>query len=217
MTQLNIVFNVDSTLVSIEGPVELAKRLKVSGVEELTELAMSGQESFGEVFKKRFQLYRPSLRDLQWLGRQYLAHITPGAAEIMRALKERGHRLYIVSAGYRLPTLELARTLGIPALHVCAVDIDFDERGTYKKYDDDNILTTDQGLEIVLAEIAKLGPTVYIGDSVRDMDALKVATLVIGYGGAHYRPQVERLAHKYIKESSLMPVLEYVDEVANHL
>lgn len=214
MTQLNVVFNFDSTLTSIEGPVELAKRLKVSGVEELTESAMSGRESFSQVFKKRFKLYKPSISDLRWLNKQYLAHITPGAGELIKALKQRGHRLYIVSASYRLATLGVARALGIPFLHVCAIDIDFDDNGRYKSYDESNILTTDDGLEIVLAEITKLGPTVYIGDSVRDMDALSVADLVIGYGGARYRPEVEKIADQYINDKSLMPALRWIDELS---
>ncbi len=211
MTQLNVAFNVDSTLISIEGPVELAKRLKVKGVEELTELAMSGQESFSELFKKRFTLCQPSRADLEWLSEQYLAHITPGALELVKALHERKHRLYIVSASYRLAILSLAHQLGILLRRVCAVDIDFDDQGRYKAYDDGNILTTDEGLEIVLAEIAKQGPTVYIGDSVRDMDALKVVDLVIGYGGARHRPLVKQRAHHYINQSSLLPALGYID------
>lgn len=215
MTQLNIVFNFDSTLTTIEGPIELAKRLKVKGVEELTELAMSGKESFSDVFKKRFELYKPSVADLKWLSKQYSAHITPGAKELVAELKKRGHRLYIVSASYRLAMLGVAHELEIPFLHVCAVDIDFDDAGKYQSYDDSNILTTDDGLEIVLAEIAKLGPTVYIGDSVRDMDALKVAQLVIGFGGVTYRPEVEKLAHHYIQQQSLAPALKYIDQFAN--
>lgn len=215
MTQLNVVFNFDSTLTSIEGPIELAKRLKVKGIEELTELAMNGQESFSEIFKKRFTIYKPGVADLKWLSKQYLGHITPGALELVGKLRQRGHRLYIVSASYRLAILGLARELGIPFLHVCAIDIDFDDQGKYKAYDEGNILTTDDGLEIVLAEIAKLGPTVYIGDSVRDMDALKVADLVIGYGGARHRPLVEERAHHYIKQPSLLPALKFIDLLAN--
>lgn len=214
MTHLNVVFNFDSTLTSIEGPVELARHMRVKGVEELTELAMSGQESFSQVFAKRFTIYKPGIADLRWLGKQYLAYLTSGAHELTTKLTARGHRLFIVSAGYRLAILGVAHKLGIPSLQVCAVDIDFDDQGRYKAYDEGNILTTDDGLAIVLAEIAKLGPTVYLGDSVRDMDALTVADLVIGYGGARYRPQVEQRAHHYIKQPSLLPALRMIDHFA---
>src|SRR3990167_1453559 len=166
MTQpsiINVIFNFDRTLTTLEGPAELARRKKLPEIAALTERAMEGEESFEDVFRKRFQLYRPTFRDLQWLGDQYVAHITPGARELISALDAEGHRSFIVSAGYRGAILKVAQVLGIPALNVCAVDIEFDGNGNFIAYDEGNILTTDRGVETVLAEIARSGPSIYVG------------------------------------------------------
>ena len=207
---MNIIFNFDRTLTTIEGPVELAKRKKIPEIATLTERAMEGEEPFEDVFRKRFQLYRPSLGDIKWLGEQYVANITPGAHELIQMIQAEGDQVFIVSAGYRGAILKVAQALGIPALHVCAVDIEFDAQGNFIGFDEGNILTTDRGLEMVLAEIARSGPSVYIGDSVRDLDAIGSVDLMIGYGGAKYRPAVEARAHVYIREPSLLAALPHI-------
>ncbi|MBI2590122.1 HAD-IB family phosphatase [Candidatus Berkelbacteria bacterium] len=209
-TIFNIAFNCDSTLVSIEGPVELARRLKVQGIDELTEQAMQGEASFTEVFRRRFELLQPSLPDVQWLGSRYLETIVPGAREVIQTLKDQGHRIYLIAPGYRTAILKLAKYLGIPSLNVCAVDIEFDSVGKYLSFDEDNILTTDEGIPMVLAEIAKLGPTIYIGDSVRDLDTRSVVDLFIGFGGVRFRQKVADEAEVYVKTPNFLPVLAHI-------
>lgn len=206
----NIIFNCDSTLVTIEGPDVLARRKGVKGVAELTERAMSGGESFADIFRRRFQLLAPSLADTQWLGSQYVQHVIPDAKATVSALQADGHCVFIVSASYRPAILQLARHLGIPSLNICAVDLDFSPTGEYRGYDEDNILTTDAGIQIVTAEIAKSGLTIYVGDSVRDLDALPSVDAFIGFGGTHYRSEVETRADFSIKAPTLLPVVDFV-------
>lgn len=210
----NVVFNCDSTLVKIEGPTELGRRKKIAEIENLTERAMRGEDSFFDVFRKRFDLYRPTLEDINWLGNEYVLSLVDGVPELIEELKNLGGQIYIVSAGYRPAILRLAKHLGVPAHHVCAVDVSFDKSGNYEDCDLDNILTTDIGTKMVLAEIAKSGPTVYIGDSVRDLDAKDVVDLFIGFGGVKVRPAVKEKAEVFIESTSLLPAL---DEIKKHL
>lgn len=209
-TIANIVFNCDSTLVTIEGPIEIARRKKINQIEDLTERAMRGEDSFYEVFRKRFDLYRPNLEDINWLGEEYIKNLTPGAKDLIKKIHSKGAQTYIVSAGYRPAILRLAKHLGIPAHHVCAVDIGFDKSGDYEACDLDNILTTDEGTKMVLAEIAKSGPTVYIGDSVRDMDAKEVIDLFIGFGGVRVRPEVKQKSEVFIDTPNILPVFDQI-------
>lgn len=209
-TIANIVFNCDSTLVTIEGPIEIARRKKINQIEDLTERAMRGEDSFYEVFRKRFDLYRPNLEDINWLGEEYIKNLTPGGKDLIKKIHSKGAQTYIVSAGYRPAILRLAKHLDIPAHHVCAVDISFDKSGDYEACDLDNILTTDEGTKMVLAEIAKSGPTVYIGDSVRDMDAKEVIDLFIGFGGVRVRPEVKQKAEVFIDTPNILPVFDQI-------
>lgn len=206
----NIIFNCDSTLVTIEGPDELARRKGVRGVAELTERAMSGDESFAEVFRRRFELLAPTFAEIQWLGNQYVSQVIPDAKLTVQTLQAQGNAVYIVSASYRPAIRVLAKHLGIPSLHICAVDLEFSEDGSYLGYDEDNILTTDAGIQIVTAEIAKQGTTIYVGDSVRDLDAIVSVDAFVGFGGARRRPQVEAKSDLYISTPTLLPVVEFV-------
>ncbi|KKS20105.1 MAG: hypothetical protein UU77_C0032G0010 [candidate division WWE3 bacterium GW2011_GWC1_41_7] len=92
-----IVFDCDSTLVTIEGADELAKKNGVyKKVTELTQRAMNGQLDFNTAFKERWDLIKPTIRDLEWLGEQYINNITLGAKEMVAECMERGIEVFII-------------------------------------------------------------------------------------------------------------------------
>lgn len=213
MTPLRVVFNWDSTLVTIEGSAALAEHKGIDGVAELTNQAMNGEASIQDVFRQRFALLRPTLKDLEWLAGTYAAHTTPGAREIVAHLTEAGHQVFVVSAAYRTAILEPAKQLGIQSHRICAVDVLFDEQGE-AHYDAENVLASDGGMEVVLAEIAKAGPTIYIGDSVPDAQAGGAVDLFIGFGGVIPRDEVASLSPIYVREPTLMAVAAHIDAFA---
>lgn len=215
MALLRVVFNWDSTLVTIEGSIALAKHKGIAGVEDLMNQAMNGEISLRDTFLKRFDLLRPTLKDMRWLSNEYAAHITPGAKEVITALCADGHEIYIVSSADRTSLIEPAVKLGIPALNICAVDILFDEQGEHARADMENVLVSDGGMELVLAEIAKGGPTIYVGDSVPDAQASAAVDFFIGFGGVVPRDEVAKSASVYVREPTLLPVLGHVRKFAN--
>ncbi len=210
--QVNVAFNFDSTLVTIEGPVVLAQRkgMDAEQVARIMEDALNSDESFRTVFERRFELYRPSLSDIAWLSDQYAENIVPGAKEAIDALKAMGCRIFIVSASYRPAILKTARALGISALGVCAVDLEFTADGQYRSYDADNVLITDEGQGMVLAEIGKSGPVIFVADAVRDLRQQSVVDCFIGFGGVRYNEIVKKKADTYIEGTSLGPVVDAV-------
>ena len=55
----NVIFDLDSTLVSIEGIDELGRMVgKESEIQKLTDAAMRGDVTLEEVFEKRLQIIR---------------------------------------------------------------------------------------------------------------------------------------------------------------
>jgi len=210
--ELQVVFNFDSTLVTIEGPVALARRKGVprQQIDEILQEAVHSNESFQSVFERRFELYRPSQSDIAWLCDQYADNMTPGAQEAVVELKAMGCRIYIVSASYRQAMLKTARMLGISPLNVCAVDLEFDADGQYQSYDPENILITDEGQGMVLAEIGKRGPVVFVADATRDARQRQFANYFIGFGGVHENAEVEQSADAYVSERSLLPVISHI-------
>ncbi|MCA9388445.1 HAD-IB family phosphatase [Candidatus Berkelbacteria bacterium] len=205
--QIQIVFNFDSTLVAIEGTFELAKRkgIDAKAIEAARDSIIEGQEAFNQSFVRRFEQYRPSFSDIAWLAEAYYKAIVPEAKDVIAELKKMGCQIHIVSSSYRPAILKTARALGIEPFRVCAVDLEFDEVGNYQSFDDDNILTSIEGYKIVLAEIAKLGPVVYIGDSVRDLEVSQDVDLFVGFGGIIANKQVEQQSDTYIVSLKSLP------------
>jgi phosphoserine phosphatase len=74
-----VVFDCDSTIVSIEGIDELARlNGQYNEIEKLTSKAMNGSVSFEQVFELRLKKINPSIQDLFRVGELYISNITPG-------------------------------------------------------------------------------------------------------------------------------------------
>jgi phosphoserine phosphatase len=190
----------------------MAERKKIGRavIEQFTKQALAGNQPFREVFEQRFKLFRPSFSDIAWLAQEYLSHITPGAKEAVAALQASGHRVSIVSASYRPAILGVAKYLAISALDVCAIDLEFAADGSYANFDADNILITDEGQGMVLAEIRKRGPVVFVADAERDARQRPLVDCFIGFGGVRASARVAAQSDMYIKELSLFPVVSHV-------
>lgn len=202
-----IVFDCDSTLSLIEGIDEIAERKGVlSQVHYLTERAMSETGVFNTMYAERLEIVKPSFEDMLWLGDRYYEHRTECVNEVIEILNSLGKKLFIASAGLLPPIQLFAKRLRIPAAHVNAVDIYFNEDGSYKGYDHQSILIEHKAR--VVGQLKEKYPRiVHIGDGMNDVEAAYIATRFIGYGGKNYRPKVAELSHFYIICRSLLPLL----------
>jgi HAD superfamily phosphoserine phosphatase-like hydrolase len=193
-----IIFDCDSTLVSIEGIDELA-RLK--GVEKqiipLTEQAMNGELAPEDVFKKRLEIIKPTKQELLELGQLYIKHLLPGTKDIIMRLKNQGIKIYIVSGGYDLPLHILADYLDIPRRNVHANIIHFTKNGEYAGLDESIPLWKKCGKEI---------------DGVTDAEAKDAVDIFIGFGGVKKRDAVKKEAHIYLETPTLAPLLHIANE-----
>lgn len=205
-------FDVDSTLVSIEGIDVL------SGgdprVTALTEAAMNGEVSMDDVYSRRLELIRPSEMDINNLAERYVASQIRGGAELMSALLEAGVDVHLVTAGIEQAVLPLAASLGLPPRAVHAVKLFFDQGGAYAGFDRHSPLTRAGGKELVVRDVRARshGKAVFIGDGVTDLDAKPVVDLFIGFGGVQIRERVRDAAAIYLTEPTLLPLLSIVLE-----
>src|SRR5690606_780041 len=98
-----IFFDCDSTLSSIEGIDELA-RFKggevFSQVVALTDAAMNGDVPLDEVFPRRMEIISPDREACEAVAALYRKTVTPGAADLIRCLKEEGWLPVILSGGF---------------------------------------------------------------------------------------------------------------------
>ncbi len=207
----NVVFDCDSTLTKIEGIDELARlRGKLEEVSVLTKQAMEGLVPFESVFGRRLQLINPRIEDLEQVGSLYVKNLVEDMVEVIEMLKHFGVNVYIMSGGYDLPLHILANHLGISHDYVWGNKIIFNERGEYLGFDESIPLWQSGGKNRMLAKLNLSGRTLFIGDSVTDLDTRHCVTHFIGYGGVVVREKVKQEADMFIETESMVSLIPLV-------
>ncbi len=220
-----IFFDCDSTLTTIEGIDELA-RLKgqYDYIADLTRRAMEGQIKLEEVFAARLDLLRPTRADLRRIAQAYRDAVVPDAKDTLAALCAAGCQVYIVSGGLLPAVQEFARSLGLPARHVRAVPIEFDQlSGKWWRYDLDRYggnpderylglpptpLIETRGKRTILQALGGAEKrTVLVGDGMTDLEARDAVKLFVGFGGVIRREQVAAESDIFIVAPGLASIV----------
>jgi phosphoserine phosphatase len=206
-----ICFDCDSTLSRIEGIDELARRIGMGEeMSKLTDLAMNGVVPLEAVYERRLSLIRPDQDSINWLADLYIAEIVEGVKEVFAALLAQDKAVHIISGGLRQAILPLAEYLGLPESHVHAVDIYFNEDGSYRHYDLNSPLARTGGKAVVVGTLKGQGSLVMVGDGKTDLEAKHSGAYVLGFGGVVDRAIVREQADFYTTEPTLLSVLEHI-------
>ena len=203
-----VFFDVDSTLVTIEGIDVLADGNPE--IAKLTEAAMNGEIPLDQVYGKRLAMIRPSKTAVEQLGETYVRSLVDGTKETIAALQDNGAVVHLVTAGIGQAILPLAAALGIAPRKVHAVALTFDADGNYKDFDRRSFLTRPGGKELVVRDVCARshGKAAFIGDGVSDLEAKPAVDLFIGFGGVVVRPRVKENADLYV--TNLRDVLTHL-------
>ncbi len=207
-----ICFDCDSTLSRVEGIDELARRAGLfEPVAELTTQAMNGELALEDVYENRLALIRPNAKSINWLAQLYIDQVVPGASETISRLQQYNKQVHIISGGLQQAILPLADFLGIPALNVHAVAIQFDEQGEYLGFQKNTPLANSGGKAETCRRIMNNNDTVaMVGDGKTDLEAREAGATVIGFGGVVARDSVREQADFFVSGPSLTAVLDYL-------
>lgn len=191
-----VFFDVDSTLVTIEGIDVLAGENRE--IVKLTEAAMNGEIALEEVYARRLEIIRPNRGAIEALARRYRESLVDGAQEVIAELQRNGAIVHLVTAGIEQAIAPLAEHLGVRNVH--AVKLQFDANGEYAGFDRRSFLTRSGGKELVVRDVRARtkGKAAFIGDGVSDLEAKPAVDLFIGFGGVHVRPKVKENAAVYV-------------------
>ncbi len=180
-----IFFDCDSTLTPLEGIDELA-RLQGDAVfkevEDLTNAAMNGEVPITEVFGRRLKIIQPGTDTVKKVAQLVLETVEPTAKSTIEALRENGWTPMIISGGLTQVIEPLAEFLDINHIH--AVDLSFNEDGSYAGFDTDAPPTRNGGKPEIVASLRKqLQPekVVMVGDGISDLEVKSVADQFIGF------------------------------------
>lgn len=207
-----VFFDVDSTLVTIEGIDVLAAGNPE--IVRLTEAAMNGEVPLDQVYARRLEIIRPTFTDVVALGETYTRSLVDGVEETIATLKAANVDVHLVTAGIAQAIAPLAEKIGVAPRAVHAVPLQFDGHGNYLDFDRRSLLARPGGKELVVRAIltrAK-GGAAFVGDGITDLDARPVVDLFIGFGGVCVRERVKENAEVYVTEPTLKAVLPYLIE-----
>ncbi len=201
-----VVFDCDSTLVTIEGIDELAGE-KTEEIRELTELAMEGKIALEEVYGRRLAIIDPTREQVDAIGRRYVESLVEDAAPVVAALRWLGKEVRVISGGLRPPVVAAAAHLGIDAGKVAAVDISYDGEGRYLDYERDSPLARSGGKPDVLSKWALPHPTLLVGDGATDLEGKAAVDCFAAFMGVAFRESVAAGADVVLSAPTLAPVL----------
>lgn len=217
----HVFFDCDSTLTTVEGIDVLAERAGLSEeVKELTDAAMNGEMDLEDVYGKRLAQIQPSREEVHALRQVYKDNAVADAAAVIAVLQHLGHQTYIISGGLEEPVRQFGISLGVPAAHIRAVGVEYDElvgawwarhNGPQARYLDygRGALALSEGKAEIVRELlgSQPGASLLVGDGTSDLLAGEAVDLFVGFGGVAARPKVEAGAPVFIRSANLAPVL----------
>ena len=219
-----IFFDCDSTLSAIEGIDELARfKGKEWRVSVLTQKAMEGELDLSDVYGKRLQAIRPTRGQLKAIEERYWETMVPDAQAVINALKYLGKQVFIISGGLAEPVRGFGVRLGVPAEHIRAVQLEYNElSGNWWRYYepseqasqsyldfDEGPLTVSNGKSAIIRELTRerRGRIMMIGDGSSDLATRAVVDLFVGFGGVVARENVKDKADVFVQVNSLASIV----------
>lgn len=207
-----VCFDCDSTLSRIEGIDELARRVGIGDeMAKLTAQAMDGEVPLEAVYERRLSLIKPDKSAIEWLADLYIQEMVDGAVQVFKVLQQRGKQLHIISGGLRQAIIPLAEKLGLAETHIHAVDVLFNADGSYRGFDTASPLARNGGKAEVCKQLGNNDASlIMIGDGQTDLESQLAGAYFVGFGGVVFRENVCAQADYYIRETSLLPLIEKV-------
>ena len=207
-----IAFDMDSTLINIECIDEIADAVgRKAEVAAITEAAMRGEiTDFKDSLRRRVALLKGvSVASMEAVYRERL-QLNPGAAELVRACKDAGMKVLLVSGGFTFFAERVRDALGIDYLRANELEIDKGVlTGQLVDQPWGDICDGEEKRRTLLATCAELGinplQSIAMGDGANDLPMMGAAGLSVAY---HAKPKVRAQAMVAINEGGLDRLLE---------
>lgn len=217
----NLVFDFDSTLVSVEGADELFARTldgRPDRVElehrfrELTDMGMDGRISYEDSLRKRLRLLRATRQDVAEVARELIGKITPSVERARPFFAHHRERIWIVSGGFEDLIHPVVEALGLRSAAVRAHRFLWDGEGRIQGADPGTALARG-GKQEALRELDLSGPVWVVGDGSTDLElrAVGLAHRFLAFTENRTRPAVVEMADDVL--STLDGLVDLINEL----
>ena len=207
-----IAVDMDSTLINIECIDEIADAVgRKAEVAAITEAAMRGETvDFKDSLRRRVALLKGvSVTSMDEVFRERLK-LNPGAAELVRACKNAGLKVLLVSGGFTFFADRVQELLDIDFTRANVLEI---ENGMLTGHLIDqpwgDICDGEEKRRMLLETCSQLGITqmqaIAVGDGANDLPMMGAAGLSVAF---HAKPKVREQAMVAINEGGLDRLLE---------
>ena len=209
----SVAFDVDSTLVTIEGLDYMASlKNKVDEISKITRLAMNGEISMKDAMVKKMAAISPSISDLVSMGNAYIKNIVTGVVETINTLRKNKIKVWIVTGNFQPGVGILAKHLGIKPEYVITNEIFHNKDGSYRSFSLNHPLSNNGGKRIMVRKMKSLfGRVCFVGDGSTDLDTQEAVELFIGFGGVIRRKNIEENSRVYISNTNMTSILNYLN------
>ncbi|HFI0794742.1 TPA: phosphoserine phosphatase SerB [Streptococcus suis] len=209
MTKGLLVMDVDSTLIMEEGIDLLGEEAGVGEqVAAITERAMRGELDFEEALRERVALLK-GLPVSVFDRIMEKIHFTPGAADLVTELKQRGYKVAVVSGGFHETVDRLAVQLELDYVRANRLEV-VDGFLTGRVLGE--IVTKDTKRACLEAWAAEnglaLSQTIAMGDGANDLPMIQRAGIGVAFCA---KPIVQEQVPYQINEKDLYKLIEILD------
>lgn len=215
-----LVFDFDSTLVSVEGLDELFSRslesapdreARVAAFREVTDRGMAGELTADESLARRLAILEAGRGLVRSVGNEIRERLTPSVERNLEFFRRNADRIHVVSGGFEeliLPTLE---RLGIPGARLCAHRFLYSEDGRVLGLDPDTAVARG-GKPAALGLLGERSDPVWmVGDGATDLEVRTLGLVdrfVAFTENRHREPVVTKADHVVRSMDELLSLLE---------
>jgi len=205
-------FDMDSTLITIECIDEIADYIgRKAEVAAITEAAMRGEiTDYDESLRRRVALLEGLPQDTLQQVWDERVRLSPGADELIGAMKRAGLRVLVVSGGFTFFTERIKQRLGLDLARSNVLEIS-DGKLTGRLVGP--IINAQGKRRVVEQTCAMLGITpaqaIVVGDGANDLAMMSIAGMSVAY---HAKPIVHSQTHHAVNHNGLDAILNYFSD-----
>ena len=204
------VFDMDSTLIQQEVIDELARAVgRYEQVAAITEAAMRGELDFEESLRARVAQLKGVSTEIWEKLKQNVITFTPGAREVIVALKNLGWKTAVLSGGFTPLAYWVKETLGLDYAYANQLGVDTsDSTLTGELVADAPIVHAtskrDHLVRLAAENAIPIANTIAVGDGSNDLLMMNAAGLGIAFNA---KPKVQAAAPAKLNSATLLDIM----------